>query len=389
MDINQAQEIFDEPEPFVAEQWLKFLSDEQINLEDEVLGQLSDNTQFQFHIILGGAGTGKTQVLLLLAQELQESGHRVGYFTTSGVRSMIEKAGLDIPSENLARGAVHLVDDPTEVGQVTEALKRAKAFQARALVVAIDPFQWTERTAFLKLATILGEHNPAEDLLGRRNTLVNLKNEVTGVPIHKHYLKTAYRQTKVAGTGSIGLSNSIFQRMNPYVRSEKMTQFASITRPFVDNLLGGLSHVSEGGSFEIIEDGTAEQVWKALSMFASRSDRWTWTESALFVFDGSQGESKWSDYQVEIPGVSDQPGFDVDTSLWQILPAMNVRGIRFSDPISVRGQEFQDVLICISRRRWSQFRTAKTGMDGPSWASIMPIHTFTTRAIDSVLIIVY
>jgi hypothetical protein len=164
--------------------------------------------------------------------------------------------------------------------------------------------------------------------------------------------------------------------MNPYVRSEKMTQFASITRPFVDNLLGGLSHVSEGGSFEIIEDGTAEQVW-------------TWTESALFVFDGSQGESKWSDYQVEIPGVSDQPGFDVDTSLWQILPAMNVRGIRFSDPISVRGQEFQDVLICISRRRWSQFRTAKTGMDGPSWASIMPIHTFTTRAIDSVLIIVY
>ena len=86
MDIKKAQEIFEEPEPFVAEQWLRFLSDEQINLEDEILGQLGDNSQFQFHIILGGAGTGKTQVLLLLAQELQDSGHRVGYFTTPGVK---------------------------------------------------------------------------------------------------------------------------------------------------------------------------------------------------------------------------------------------------------------------------------------------------------------
>jgi hypothetical protein len=149
-----------------------------MNVEDQILEAIKTDSTFQFHIVLGGAGTGKTQVLLLLADELKEAGLKVGYFTTLGVRTMIEKAGLDMPRESCAKGAVHLVDDPQEVGQVTEALRLAKDRQARALVVAIDPFQWTERTAFLKLATILGDHDPTRDLLGRRNTLVKLKAEV-------------------------------------------------------------------------------------------------------------------------------------------------------------------------------------------------------------------
>jgi hypothetical protein len=89
-----------------------------------------------------------------------------------------------------------------------------------------------------------------------------------------------------------------------------------------------------------------------------------------------------------IPGISDQRGFDVESSIDSVLSNMNARIVDFSTPALVRGQEFQDVVICISEARWKRFKTAKIGMDGPSWKTIMPIHTFTTRAIDSVQIIV-
>jgi hypothetical protein len=388
LDIETAKRILEEPEPFVAEQWLRFLSDEQMELEDNILNQVREDSDFQFHFVMGGAGTGKTQVLLLLAEDLKDAGLKVGYFTTQGVREMVEKAGLDMPKENYFPGAVHLVDDPEEVGQVIEAYRRAKEHKARALVVAIDPFQWTERTAFLKLATILGDHNPSEDILGRRNTLLKIQELLNGVKPQKHYLRTAYRQAKETGAGSVALSHSIFQRMNPYVADEKMTQFASITKPYVQNILNGLSHVSDGGSFQVFENGNAMELWKIVAKLAARDDRWDWTDSILFVSDGTLSDTSWEEFQIEIPGISDQSDFEKTSNVQSVLASINARLVSFANPSAVRGQEFQDVVICVSKNRWKQFKTAKVGMGGPEWESIMPIHTFTTRAIDSVQILV-
>jgi len=384
LDIKTARGIFEEPEPFVAEQWLRFLSDEQMALEDNILNKLRAGSEFQFHFILGGAGTGKTQVLLLLADELNDSGVEVGYFTSPGMRAMVEKAGLDIPNESSSQDSVHLVDDPEEVGQVIEAFRRARAQKARGLVVAVDPFQWTERTALLKLATILGDHDPNIDILGRRNTLLKIQNILSGVKPEKHYLRTAYRQSRETGAGSLALSESIFRRMNPYVANEKVAQFSMITKPYVKNILSGLNHVSGGGKFQVVENGGAEELWKTVSRLAGIGNRWNWTESILFVSDGFQGSSRWRDFQIELPGISDQPGFDKDSTVQSVLTSLNSRFVDFNNSSSVRGQEFQDVVICISKDRWEQFETGKTGMDGPSWKAIMPIHTFTTRAIDSV-----
>ena len=388
MDIEKARRIFDEPEPFIAEQWLRFLSDEQMALEENILESIHRNDQFQFHIILGGAGTGKTQVLLLLADELKERGFKVGYFTSSGVRQLIEKAGLDMPAESFQSGAVHLVDDPIEVGRIVEAIRRARETKARAIVVAIDPFQWTERTAFLKLATILGDHDPKNDLLGRRNTLVKMVEELGDLSPIKHFLRTAYRQNEEAGTGSVNLSESIFQKMNPYVALEKKRQFNSITEPFVQNILNGLRHSSGGGKFQVFEDADETELWKQLPSLIGRSDRWDWTESILFVSDNNQGKSRFADSGPDDMRLLTSKPVEGDATFRDAIGSLGSKFVHYSTPALVRGQEFQDVIICVSKLRWKQFKTQKEGMGGPEWQSIMPIYTFVTRAIDTVTILV-
>jgi hypothetical protein len=386
LDIEAARRIFDEPEPVIAAQWLRYLSDEQMDLEDKVLERVKANSEFEFHIILGGAGTGKTQVLLLLASELGESGLDVGYFTTSGVRKFVKNAGLEMPEENLTRGAVHLVDDPLEAGQVVKALDRARSSGARALVVAVDPFQWTERTAFLKLSLMLGDIKGVGELRGQ--SLIGIWNKFSGFPIHTYYLTTAYRQSRLAGKGSLDLSHSIFKRMNPYVREDKQRRFSEITDPFIENVLNGLNHVTEGGSFKINEKGSSKVLWEAIARIAKRDDKWSWTEPLLFVQDSPHDDFKWSSDEILIPGISDQPTFRPDTTVREVLTILNAKTLTFLNPSEVRGQEFQDVIICLSSTRWSQFVKSKIGMDGESWKSIMPIHTFTTRAVDSVELIV-
>ncbi len=386
MDIDAAKRIFDEPEPKVAQQWLRFLSDEQMDLVDEVLERLRENQGFEFHIILGGAGTGKTQVLLLLASELHDAGEQVGYFTTPGVRRMVTRAGLDMPRENLSSGSIHLLDDPVEVGQVVKALDRARSCGAKALVVAVDPFQWTERTAFLKLSLILGDLKGVGELQGQ--SLQGVWHKFYDVPRYSYFLKTAYRQTRRTGAGSLDLSASIFQRMNPYVREDKKRRFEEITQPFVERVLNGLQHSTEGGLFRIHEEGTSRILWEAVARVAARQDRWSWTEPILFVYDDKQGQSKWLTDSVVIPGISDQTNFDTQSTVQSVLAGLNTRLVKYLNPSDVRGQEFQDVIICIGKSRWDQFKRAKIGLDGESWKSIMPIHTFTTRAVDSVEIIV-
>ena len=385
MDINQARKIFEEPEPFVAEQWLCFLSDEQMDVEDSIVSKVLVTEDFELHMILGGAGTGKTQILLLLASELQEAGIKVGYFTTSGVRRLVERAGLDIPPETSTKGAVHLLDDPLEVGQLVKAMERARNSGARALVVAVDPFQWTERTSFLKLKLILGEFPRVGEI--SRQSLQGLWSKFE-VPKNIYYLKTAFRQTREAGIRSLELTDSVFRRMNPYVRSDKQEAFSEITEPFVQKILNDLDHVTPGGYFRVEENVGAREMWLAIAKVAERRDRWTWTEPLLFVYDGGQLSAQWDLDRVPVLGVSDRPGFNPNSTIQDVLQQLNARIEKYLNPAGVRGQEFQDVIICLGRQKWSQLSRAKVGLNNDAWKTFMPIHTFTTRAIDSVQILV-
>jgi hypothetical protein len=386
LDINEARRIFEEPEPFVAEQWLRFLSDEQMGVEDSILARIKSTDDFELHIVFGGAGTGKTQILLLLASELQEAGLTVGYFTTSGVRRLVQRAGLDIPPETSTKGAVHLLDDPLEVGQLIKAIERAESSRARALVVAVDPFQWTERTSFLKLSQILGEFAEVGEI--QRQSLEDLRHIRYGMPRNIYYLKTAFRQTREAGIRSLELTDSVFQRMNPYVRPDKQEAFNKITEPFIQRILTDLEHVTPGGSFRVEENVGTQEIWAAIAKVAERRDRWDWTEPVLFVYDGSQLSAQWDMHRVPINGVSDRLGFNPSSTIQDVLLELNARIEKFLHPAGVRGQEFQDVIICLGRQKWSQLSRAKAGLTNDAWKTFMPIHTFTTRAIDSVHIVI-
>jgi len=388
LDIEKAKQLIEQPDPVIAEQWLCFLSEEQVGLEEEIVKAIMASPKFRVHIIFGGPGTGKTQVLLLLAQELEENGFEVGYFTTSGVRTMIKKAGLDIPDENSKKGAIHLVDDPIEIGNLNDAIKRAIATQARAIVLAIDPFQWTERNAFLKLAGYFDERKFLFALDSVNHGQNFQKATEYGTGIDRYYLRTSYRQKQTTGENAVKLSKDIFTQMNPYIHEHKQEAFRMLAKPYVDNILEGTTHNQAGGAFQttISDDGLA--IWEEVSRIASRQDRWTWSESALFVYDSDQLQMKWNEFEVSIPGITDSIDFDKSSSLEAILRILNFRLVKYSTSQLVRGQEFQDVVVSVSNRLWSVFHKRKIGMSGDSWKAILPIHTFTTRAIDSVHIIV-
>ena len=388
MDIERAKQIMEAADPQIAEQWLIFLSEEQMALETKLLNQIVSNEEFEIHVIFGGPGTGKTQVLLLLAQELLDNNLQVGYFSSVGVRKMVTNAGLEMPRENIQVGSVHLVDDPLEIGNLTKAVHRARKNSARAIVIAIDPFQWTERNAFVKLASFFGERDQLRgiDTVNQRQNFTMPDTWKTA--IHRYFLTTAYRQKHDAGAGSVELTQSLVQRMNPYIHFEKKQAFLNITKPYIANILEGTKHVIAGGAFKVVEDADGFAVWQAVANLASRLDTWNWTEPILFVKDGDQDSFRWDSFRVPIRGLTDQDDFDTNSTLNQVLINLKARVVHFNNPGIVRGQEFQDVIICISAERWKLLNKFKEGVGSDSWTKIMPIHTFTTRAVDSVQIIV-
>jgi hypothetical protein len=57
-------------------------------------------------------------------------------------------------------------------------------------------------------------------------------------------------------------------------------------------------------------------------------------------------------------------------------------------PSTIRGEEFQDVIVSVPSQLWARMHRPKSGMGSPDWAQIMPIHTYITRGKDQVHLIV-
>ncbi len=366
-----------------------WLSDEQFELEDTLFQRLKEKGVFEFHLILGVAGTGKTQVLLSLAEDLRDSGVKVVLGVSESLKKTLTDAGFQIKSDVPSIGAVHLIDDPKELVDIKNAYHEAKSKSARALVVSIDPFQWTDAKSLMKFEAYLRPEMGHPEFISSHHTLKKFRDIVYGANPTIHWLRTVYRQSARTGSKALELSKTIFLMMNPYAHEYKKDEFTEFTSRFVDGLLVNVNFESEGGDLTVNEvENPTRMLWELISRHVARPDRWNWTDSALVVPQVIEMESKWSDYQIPIPGVSDRPGFSSDVKLGEIFEQLRIRYCLYDFPATVRGEEFQEVIVSVPTNLWAKMNRSKSGMGSPDWAEIMPLHTYITRGKDLVHLVI-
>jgi len=75
-------------------------------------------------------------------------------------------------------------------------------------------------------------------------------------------------------------------------------------------------------------------------------------------------------------------------SILEIMKRYNGKHVTFSQSDTVRGLEFQDVIIHMSKERFSYLTTRREGVGTDEWKYIFPLHTFITRAKRRVTIVV-
>ena len=64
------------------------------------------------------------------------------------------------------------------------------------------------------------------------------------------------------------------------------------------------------------------------------------------------------------------------------------RHVLFNDPESVRGTEYQEVLLILSMTQWVELTGSSVVESNVDWNRASPIHMFLTRARDTVTILI-
>ena len=398
MDPKKAKAILAALENEIAEQWLIFLDDNQIDVKRRIESELLNGTpEFQFHLILGSAGTGKTQVLMNLAESIEYRDVPADFVGSKGVLRMISAAGFSVPKSSRA-GSVVLIDDPKSFASLREDFVRAIQIEARALVVAVDPFQWKERLALVELALLVHEINVDSILFSTHKFARELLSGFDDIEPRVHILTKAYRQKGRLGRKVIGNTISVHRNLQPFKTEAKDAEYRRVVGLFQRKLMHSLEHTNSGGRFsELHASLDPEKIWNILARFAKRKSKlWTWTEPILLVQsasnDGQSGWnslSNWSYFEVELPGISESTDFNRNSSFREILKKyFTVVEIEYSDVDKVRGQEFQHVLVFLSHAEYYADVLNGVGAGSRTWEKATPLHTFMSRAVDSVTLVI-
>jgi hypothetical protein len=379
-------------EPEIVEDRIVWLSDEQFDLVDDLFEKLRLPGPFEFHIVVGVAGTGKTQVLLSLANDLRTDGLSVVSKFPRELRVELKKAGFQLSSDKEAIGAVHLYDDPIRLSNIKLAYNNALETGARALVVAVDPFQWAERKSILKFTNYLDPQMSDPGFIESHATLERFRDIAYGIQPEIHWLRSVYRQAGHTGLAALELSRHIFDNTNPFVSDSKVSEYEKFVQPVVKHVLDNINFVFQGGEFDVIE--TREpipEISKLVRRNLNRPDRWSWTNSLLFVLPGTAPDP--SEEESSLPTIKEhEPNLDFPSlgipELNLPLSSYGMDLVYFEDPNRVRGKEYQEVIVVLTEQLWKIMTSKNVGLSSIEWKKIMPLHTFITRAKDNVCLII-
>lgn len=331
----------------LSEAWLQFLDQQQSQVKDLIFQQVKTPGPFEFHLILGGAGTGKTVVLLNLALSLSASGRNVVCQFNDQVLKYLNSGSQRVPGSGLSMqpGAVVLLDDPMSFGELKQKLVEARKMEVRALVVALDPFQWVERRVYEKF-----------------NELV----EVTG-PV-QHVLDVCYRQSKAVGKQAIDYTKSILEKTSPFIIESKIANHKKEIDPLRQICVDNVSFVDSGGRYKYYDSNLTENFFLEFDRFLNREDRWTHWHPMLIIFD---------------PSGTSMP------DLWiEKIRGNNVLYKSLNQISKIRGSEFQEIFVLLGEKTWEKLQEGVLGAGAVDWEHLLGLHTVLTRSKDTTVIFV-
>lgn len=335
----------------IPQVWAQFLDLEQQSVLGDVEQAVADHVaagqpEMAVHFVLGGAGTGKTTLLLHLAADLPVLLERpVTLRVSTAVRNYLRQvsvlSGLAV-NEPATAGGVVLLDDPGSAFEVEKAIAVAREAGAAAFVMAGDPLQWNDK-----------------DLAGAYARLGS-----RGVD-QVHTLHTCYRQQGKVATRALDMTRAILERSSwrsdPRRIEAERERLADLKHMCLDSVV----LADDAGRAPVYRDNLDLAFANEALRLRLRDDRWE-THPLLLLYDGEAG--------VKLPG------------RWKaMLEGLGVHIKPLTSSDQVRGVEYQEVFLLLSEHLVDRIDRGDNGLSAVEWKGFMTLHRLFTRAKDSVV----
>ena len=327
-------------------EWLTFLDSQQRRVSDSVLGNLKNSKSFELHIVLGGAGTGKTMILRDVASKLnRETGLKAQLRVPPGVRNFLLSEGSEIPGLPPFEGSYQaiLLDDPITLDDAIESIDDAKRLGV-PIVIAIDPIQWHERRSIEKFEKILKNEKPFE-----------------------YHLTVNYRQGKNVGLPAIETiktfrnnTSEFTDRFREQINKSKSSKFESIS-------LDQVTFAEDAGTYAFYSQ--SEYNFRNIIDEFVRVGRFKTERKWPKLLIGTSVKSK---YPIGVLNLINEFE-EVDTSF-------SYRQRAFSQFKDVRGTEYEAVIVFVQSSIWKKLVDGVLGAKASEWESLNAPLTFLTRA---------
>jgi len=332
------------PEELQGKEWLWFLSEKQAEAADALFDWVTKSPATgSLSFVTGGAGTGKTAILLCLATRLDHAGVPVQFRCSPALAKHLNAyAGVNMRAlESPKPNAVVLMDDPAGPQEVTE-LSGQVARDNTHVIVAFDPLQWR----------------------GKR-----LEAQMSRLPkAPTRTLDTCYRQGENLAKQTQALVAAVHDLSSWRVDPKKVAAERRFLKALESEYLDNLKLIRPGGRVKVIPSSQARDVF--LEESTSLKDRWyRWTDlpSLLLLQD--------SDHGVHLSKVSRSP-----------LRGVKMLSASLDDVERFRGLEFQSVWILMQEQFYNDIQNGKTGLSSAEWEQLRDLHIALTRAKDEMLI---
>lgn len=342
-DVNEGTSTSDDP----VTGWAEFLSDDQAALADLIFEEtqyadLADETVVIY--LRGGAGTGKTAVLLNLALRLHDAGIPVDFRCSRAVAKYLA-AHTRVNVKRLQAATVPhaavMLDDPRSPASVTAALIQARLNKAPAVIVGFDPLQWPLKSLDTHLQAM-----PTPDI--------------------DEALHDCFRQSAALARQAAEVVSRIHERSSFRVDPVRIEAERRVLAELSNHYLTGLRFTRPGGRFALREC-TWDDIDAEAARLKNRADLWQDLPALLILEDRAHDVALTPEFKRRRRGINTQTS-------------------ALEDVAAYRGLDFQAVWIFMRRTFHERIQLGATGLTGAEWTSLLNIHIPMTRARDETVL---
>ena len=240
---------------------------------------------------------------------------------------------------------VVLIDDPIDSDHLSDLIRKARSAKANSVVIALDPLQWHEKAMPENFEKIFANYN------AKIYPLIN-----------------CYRQSKGVAEKSMEITRQLFANNSRFILKEKQQIEKDNLAPFIKLSLG-MQFVDDSGRYKIYTSEINDSIESEIKRFREREFIWKHTNPIVFVYDEHYSDKAKKFAQEKAHGIN---RLDVNISRYQ----------------DIRGVEFQELFLFVSKNYWDSVTSGKKGLGSAEWERITCLHTILSRPKDGLCIFV-